>query len=130
MRDAVFNHNAGPIASIGEPSGLVLGQRLRLASGGGQRDLAGEDGGGDRLIGDGDAELGAEVNNAGIAGMNRKALGGFGLTDADEFAGVQAQGVVVVEQFDRGRCFEDGDRAAVGRDLGEAGGEGEGLVGV
>ena len=52
-------------------------------------DLANEDGGlgaGGRR---GDAELGAEVGDVGVVGLDDKALGGLGVAEADEPAGVQ-----------------------------------------
>ena len=65
-----------------------------------------------------------------MRGADEEAFGGFGLADADELDGVKAQGVVMFDELDGRGCFEDGDRALGGGDLGEAGGEGEALVGV
>ena len=49
-----------------------------------------------------------------------KAFGGFGLADANELAGVESDGVVVIGEFDGGGGLDNGDRATGGGDLGEA----------
>ena len=76
-----------------------------------------------------DAEAGAEVGDVQVGGVNQKTLGGFGLADADESAGVESDGVAMIGELDGGGGLEDGDRAAMSGDLGEAGGEGEALAG-
>lgn len=93
-------------------------------------DLASEDGGGHPVALQLDAKLGAEVDDVSVAGLDDKALGGFGPAQADKLAGVEPDGVVVFDKFDSRWGLNGCDRPAVGRNLCKALGQRETVTGL